>query len=49
MEKYCYIKNHFIPSSQDQMLSEEVKVGEKTKIPTHEKAEYHINATVLGN
>ena len=28
-EKYSYLKNHFIPSSQDQMLSEEVKVGEK--------------------
>ena len=30
VEKYCYLKNHFIPSSQDQMLSEEVKVGKKT-------------------
>lgn len=116
VEKYCYLNNHFIPSSQDQMLSEEVKVGEKTKklrfqmkwlgqyhwlvyspsmsggfskfcvlfgksvstrggqiggnlgvlvtkpmmnlkralgtdgiLPTHEKAEYHINATVLAN
>ena len=29
VEKYCYLKNHFILSSQDQMLSEEVKVGEK--------------------
>ena len=29
VEKNCYLKNHFIPSSQDQMLSEEVKVGKK--------------------
>ena len=31
VEKYCHLKNHFIPSSQDHMLSEVVKIGEKLR------------------